>query len=142
MGKSPRSVRTRSRTAAKPYQFVCDCPFHDDWTSPDTSRKADAVSANLFAVLSAIKQTPVLSICRACKDEARRRREVTSHALYRPPVSGGVLSLSEDQRDLVIDKRPEEEKFLALSFFVDRPLVVGKLLQLYPFLALLVGAKW
>ena len=60
MGKSSRSVRTRSRTVAKPYQFVCNCPFHDDWKLPDTSQKADAVSVNLFEVLSAIKQMPVL----------------------------------------------------------------------------------
>ena len=47
MGKSSHCVWTRSRTVAKPYQFVCDCPFHDDWKSPDTSQKADTVSANL-----------------------------------------------------------------------------------------------
>ena len=44
-------VRTRSRIVAKPYQFLYERPFPDDWKSPDTSRKADAVSANLFAVL-------------------------------------------------------------------------------------------
>ena len=64
MGKSSRSVRTRSRIVAKPYQFLYERPFPDDWKSPDTSRKADAVSANLFQVLIAIKQTPVFSICR------------------------------------------------------------------------------
>ena len=38
MGKSSCSVRTRSQTVAKPYQFVRECPFHDDWKSRDTSR--------------------------------------------------------------------------------------------------------
>ena len=65
MGKNSRSVRTRSRIVAKPYQFVYERPFPDDWKSPDSSRRADTVSANLFEVLIAIKQTPVLSICRA-----------------------------------------------------------------------------
>ena len=64
MGKSSRRVRTRSRTVAKLVPVLCERPFPDDWKSPDTSRNADAVSANLFKVLSAIKQTPVLSIFR------------------------------------------------------------------------------
>ena len=65
MGKCSCSVRTRSRIVAKPYQFLYVRPFPDDWKSPEASRKADAVSANFFEVLIAIKQTPVLSICRA-----------------------------------------------------------------------------
>ena len=37
-------VRMRSRIVAKPYQFLYERPFPDDWKSPDTSRKADAVN--------------------------------------------------------------------------------------------------
>ena len=64
MGKSSLRVRTRSRTVAKLVPVLCERPFPDNWKSPDTSRNADAVGANLFEVLSAIKQTPVLSIFR------------------------------------------------------------------------------
>ena len=64
MGKSSRSARTQSRTIAKLVPVLCERPFPDDWKSPDTSRNAESVSANLFEVLSAIKQTPVLSIFR------------------------------------------------------------------------------
>ena len=54
MGKSCRSVRTRSRTVGKPYEFVCECPFRTYWKLPDTSQKADAMSAKISKVLSAI----------------------------------------------------------------------------------------
>ena len=75
MGKSSRHVRTRSRTVAKLVRVLCERPFPDDGKSPDTSRNADAVNANLernLEVLSAIKQTLVLSILRVS----------LSHSLY------------------------------------------------------------
>ena len=64
LGKSCCSVQTRCRTVAKPYQFLCKCPFRTYWKSPDTSQKADAMSAKISKVLSAIKRTPVSCICR------------------------------------------------------------------------------
>ena len=57
MGKSSRSVRTRSRSncrratvsSSKLVPVLCERPVPDDWKSPDTSRNdADVVSANLF----------------------------------------------------------------------------------------------
>ena len=82
MGKSSRSVRTRSRIVAKPYQFLYERPFPDDWKSPDTSRKADAVSANLFEVLIAIKQTPVMFICRASLSLSLSLSHSPTHSLF------------------------------------------------------------
>ena len=45
MAKCSRSVRTRNRTVAKLVPDLCERPFPDDWKSPDTRRKADAVGA-------------------------------------------------------------------------------------------------
>ena len=83
MSQKVRSVRTRARTAVKPYTFVCKNPFHDAWSSPDSSRKANPVRANLLQVFSAVAGMTVAAICRACKDQADSRIEITSHALYR-----------------------------------------------------------
>ena len=82
MSQKVRSVRTRAHTAVKPYFFVCKNPFHDAWSSPDSSRKANPVRANLLQVLSAVAGMTVAAICHTCKDQADTRIEITSHALY------------------------------------------------------------
>ena len=84
MSQKVRNVLARARTVMKPYTFVCKNPFHDAWSSSD-SRKANpglSVRANLLQVLSAVAGMTVAAICRACKDQADSRIEITSHALF------------------------------------------------------------
>ena len=63
----------------------CDlaCSFHEEWgyRSPaaDTSRIAQAVSATLFLLVSAVKGQPVTMICRSCRNKlGDGQREVTA----------------------------------------------------------------
>ena len=84
MSQKVRSVITRAHTAVKPYFFVCKNPFHDAWSSPDSSRKANPVRANLLQPLSAVAGMTVAAICRACKDQAGSRIEIISQAFAVP----------------------------------------------------------
>ena len=82
MSQKVQSVRTRARSAVKPYTFVSKNVFHDAWSSPDSSRKANPVRDNLLLVFSAVAGMTVAAICHTCKDQADSRIEITSLALY------------------------------------------------------------